>query len=43
MRKDISEVKNSDPFLHFNELLLALENLNNKYSFIPTFYLFITS
>lgn len=36
MREDISEVyevKIQDPFLHFNALLLALENLNDTYSF----------
>ena len=37
MREEISgvyeEEKSQDPFLHFNKLLLALENLNDKYSF----------
>lgn len=36
MRRDISEVymaKDIDPFVQFNELLLALEKLNDTYSF----------
>ncbi|WP_341216486.1 TetR/AcrR family transcriptional regulator [uncultured Wocania sp.] len=36
MRRDISEVymaKDIDPFIQFNELLLALEKLNDTYSF----------
>lgn len=36
MREDISDVyqvKNLDPFIHFNNLLIALEKLQNKYSF----------
>ncbi|WP_217896852.1 TetR/AcrR family transcriptional regulator [Polaribacter haliotis] len=36
MVKDVSgiyQIDNSDPFLHFNELLNALEESHNKYSF----------